>query len=272
MDGKIMSRVLVTSEAAKNIWEQLLAEADEICMTDSAISPILCRFISENFDYDDALCNLIGHTLSSEYTKLIDLKQLVHMAIMSNPTISLNGIEDLTVFLERDPACQSLLEVFLFYKGYRVLQAYRVAHHYWQIGKKELARLFQSVISDKFSMDIHPGARLDGGIFIDHGTGITIGETSVIQRNVSILHDVTLGGTGKDCKDRHPKIEEGVLIGAGAKVLGNITVGSNSKIAAGSIVLENVPPNVTVVGIPARIVSIHKKGSIPAYHMMQDLK
>lgn len=242
----------------------MLAEAEGAA--DTAIAPVLERYVTSRADYDDALCHLMLFSLSHDYTRLIDLHGLVRTALLSNPSISLCGLEDLQVFRDRDAACRGMLEAFLFYKGFRVLQAYRVAHHYWQIGQRDVARLLQSVISDKFAMDIHPAAKLAGGIFIDHGTGITIGETAVVKRNVSILHDVTLGGTGKESAQRHPHIEEGVLIGAGAKILGNITVGKNAKVAAGSIVLHHVPENVTVVGIPARVIARHL-GKIPAYDM-----
>jgi serine O-acetyltransferase len=242
----------------------MLAEAEGAANT--AIAPVVERFVTRRADYDDALCHLMLFSLSHDYTRLIDLHCLVRTALLSNPSISLCGLEDLQVFRDRDAACRGMLEAFLLYKGFRVLQAYRVAHHYWQIGQRDVARLLQSVISDKFAMDIHPAAKLAGGIFIDHGTGITIGETAVVKRNVSILHDVTLGGTGKESAQRHPNIEEGVLIGAGAKILGNITVGKNAKVAAGSIVLHHVPENVTVVGIPARVIARHL-GKIPAYDM-----
>ena len=161
---------------------------------------------------------------------------------------------DLVAVFERDPACHRLLQPILYFKGYQAMQAYRVGHWLWETGQKDLAYFFQMRVSEIFGIDIHPAAKIGKGIMIDHAHSIVIGETAVVGDNVSMLHSVTLGGTGKEEEDRHPKIEDGVLIGAGAKVLGNIRVGHCSRIAAGSVVLADVPPCKTVAGIPAKIV------------------
>ena len=155
---------------------------------------------------------------------------------------------------ERDPACNSFIQPLLFFKGFQAIQAYRVGHWLWKAGRKDMAYYFQSRISEVFNLDIHPAAVIGHGIMIDHAHSIVIGETAVVGNNVSMLHSVTLGGTGKQDDDRHPKIGDGVLIGAGAKVLGNIKVGHSSRIAAGSVVLHDVPPCKTVAGVPAKIV------------------
>ncbi|HHL21623.1 MAG TPA: serine O-acetyltransferase, partial [Aliiroseovarius sp.] len=155
---------------------------------------------------------------------------------------------------ERDPACHRLLQPILYFKGFQAMQAYRVAHWLWKEGRKDLAYFLQMRSSEIYGIDIHPGARIGKGIMIDHAHSIVIGETAVVGDNVSMLHAVTLGGTGKEDEDRHPKIGDEVLIGAGAKVLGNITVGCCSRIAAGSVVLEDVPPATTVAGVPAKVV------------------
>ncbi len=161
---------------------------------------------------------------------------------------------DLIAVRDRDPACPDLLTPFLFFKGYQAIEAYRFAHFLWRRGRTHLARHLQSRAAEVFAVDIHPAARMGRGILLDHGTGIVVGETAIIEDDVSMLQGVTLGGTGKHGGDRHPKIRRGVLIGAGAKVLGNIEVGEGAKVGAGSIVLEDVPPFTTVVGNPARAV------------------
>jgi serine O-acetyltransferase len=155
---------------------------------------------------------------------------------------------------DRDPACHRFLQPLLYFKGFQAVQAYRVGHFMWESGKRDIAYFMQSRVSEVFGIDIHPGAKIGQGLMIDHAHSIVIGETAVVGDNVSMLHSVTLGGTGKEEEDRHPKIEHGVLIGAGAKVLGNIRVGHCSRIAAGSVVLHDVPPKSTVAGVPARVV------------------
>ena len=161
---------------------------------------------------------------------------------------------DLQAVEERDSACHELYVPFLYFKGFHALQAYRVAHWLWKQGRRAMARFLQMRSSEVFGVDIHPAARIGKGIMIDHAHSIVIGETAVVGDNVSMLHSVTLGGTGKEEEDRHPKIGDGVLIGAGAKVLGNITVGNCSRIAAGSVVLHDIAPCKTVAGVPAKVV------------------
>lgn len=177
---------------------------------------------------------------------------------------------DLIAVMERDPAAHSLLMPLLFFKGFQALQAYRIAHHLWVSGQLLAASAMQSAMAKSYTIDIHPAAQIGHGIMMDHAHGIVIGETAVIDNNVSMLHNVTLGGTGKESGDRHPKIRSGVMIGAGAKVLGNIEIGIGARIAAGSVVLEPVPAGVTVAGVPARVVG--KAGcAIPAQEMDQSL-
>jgi serine O-acetyltransferase len=253
------------------VWEQIVSEVKVVIASKSRASPIIEKFILMREGYQDALCHLISSSLQNEFSNSIDIYSVVEHAIRSDSEIVNNGILDISAFLERDPACKCFWEAFLCYKGFRAIQSYRIAHYYWRNGDATLARLIGSIMSDKLSMDIHPGASIRGGIFVDHGTGIVIGETAIVERDVSILHNVTLGGTGKEKGDRHPKIGRGVLLGAGAKVLGNIRIGENAKVAAGSIVLEDVPSNVTVVGIPARVVAKHI-GIVPAYNMAQNIE
>jgi serine O-acetyltransferase len=177
---------------------------------------------------------------------------------------------DLTAVLQRDPAARGLAQPFLHYKGFHALQAHRVAHWLWGKGRESLACYLQSRVSEVFAVDIHPAARMGKGILIDHGTGVVIGETAVVGDDVSLLHEVTLGGTGKECGDRHPKVGNGVMIGAGAKILGNVRIGNGSKVAAGSVVLHEVPPHATVAGVPAKIVG-HPATDEPALQMDQQL-
>lgn len=175
-------------------------------------------------------------------------------AYSADPSLVDAARADVLAVYERDPACRTYLQPLVFFKGFQALQAYRIGHWLWMSSCFELAFFVQMRISEIYGVDIHPGARLGKGIMLDHAHSIVIGETAVVGDNVSMLHEVTLGGSGKDLDDRHPKIADGVLIGAGAKVLGNITVGRCSRIAAGSVVLQNVPPRKTVAGVPARVV------------------
>jgi serine O-acetyltransferase len=198
------------------------------------------------------------------------LVELARAAQIADPDIVDAAASDLVAIRERDPACPDLVTPFLYFKGYQALQVHRVAHWLWRSGRRHLAGHLQSRSSELFGMDVHPAAVLGRRILIDHGTGIVIGETCVLEDDVSMLQGVTLGGTGKHQGDRHPKIRRGVLIGAGAKVLGNIVIGEGAKIGAGSIVLEPVPPYTTVVGNPARRVGT-KHSNMPAFTMDQTL-
>jgi serine O-acetyltransferase len=182
------------------------------------------------------------------------LREIADEAIAADPWIGSAARADLVATHERDPACERFLEPLLYFKGFQALQAHRVAHWLWGQGRRDMAQFLQARVSEVFGVDIHPAARMGQGIMIDHAHSIVIGETARVGDNVSMLHSVTLGGTGKEHGDRHPKIGDGVLIGAGAKVLGNIHVGHCSRIAAGSVVLQDVEPLKTVAGIPAKVV------------------
>jgi serine O-acetyltransferase len=162
---------------------------------------------------------------------------------------------DLSAVFERDPACHSYLDAFLFYKGFHALESWRVSHWLWREGRKAMALFLQSRISQLFAVDVHPAAKIGRGIMFDHATGIVIGETAVVEDDVSIMQGVTLGGTGKESGDRHPKIRRGVLLSLGAKILGNIEIGEYSRVGAGSVVLKSVPAHCTAVGVPAKLVN-----------------
>jgi serine O-acetyltransferase len=187
-----------------------------------------------------------------------------------HPHIVHRAVRDLVAMFERDPACFSLLEPLLFFKGFLALSTYRVAHQLWQDGRRWLALYLQSVASEAFAVDIHPAARIGCGILLDHATSFVVGETAIIEDDVSILHEVTLGGTGKECGDRHPIIRSGVLLGAGAKILGRVEIGTGAKVGAGSVVLNDVPPHTTVAGVPAVVVGQPGEEN-PAIEMNQKL-
>lgn len=252
-----------------DIWGKIINEGAHI-KKEEYFHEIISEFVLGHNDYQNALIYLLKKSINKHQYYYKDLEKSFINAFGNNENLIFNSLLDITAFVERDPACKNYCEAFLFYKGFKALQLYRIANYYWNNSDYLTARLLQSIISDIFCIDIHPAAELSGGIFIDHGTGIVIGETAKIDKNVSILQNVTLGGTGKDLVDRHPKIGEGVLIGAGAKILGNISIGKNSRIGAGSIVLKNVPENVTVVGIPAKVIS-KNLNSIPAKEMNQTI-
>jgi serine O-acetyltransferase len=182
------------------------------------------------------------------------LREIADEAYESDADLGQAARADVTAVFDRDPACLRFIQPILFFKGYQAIQAYRIGHWLWQHNRRDMAYFVQMRVSEVFGVDIHPAAKIGKGIMIDHAHSIVIGETAVVGDNVSMLHSVTLGGTGKEDGDRHPKIGNGVLIGAGAKVLGNITIGHCTRIAAGSVVLHDVPPCKTVAGVPARIV------------------
>ncbi len=189
----------------------------------------------------------------------MQVREIFEEAFAAEPAMGEAVRADLSAVFQRDPACHSYLQAFLFFKGFHALQSYRVAHYLWLQGRKTMALFVQNRMSDLFAVDIHPAARLGRGIMIDHATGVVIGETAVVGDDVSMLHGVTLGGTGKQNEDRHPKVGRGVLLSTGAKVLGNIEIGEYSRVGAGSVVLKPVPPHTTVAGVPARVIG--KAGS-----------
>ena len=216
---------------------------------------------------EDALSFLLASKLGSTTVPEISLRDLFDEAFENDPAIGVAIRADIEAVCSRDPACRGHSIPLLYFKGFHSIQAYRVAHYYWKSDREPLALYLQSRISEVMAVDIHPGARLGKGLLLDHATGVVIGETAVVEDEVSMLHAVTLGGTGKTTGDRHPKIRRGVLIGAGAKILGNVVVGEGAKIAAGSVVLEDVPPHCTVAGVPAKQIGHATPDSVPALTM-----
>ncbi|MFK7881081.1 serine O-acetyltransferase [Roseobacter sp.] len=235
-------------------WDQICAEARKAAQDEPLMGGFLHACILHHKSIEKALSYRIAAKLASNEMSMVVVREMVEESYSQDPGLIHAARADLVAIYERDPACHRLLQPILYFKGYQAMQAYRVGHHLWTQGHRDLAYFVQMRVSEIFGVDIHPAARIGKGIMIDHAHSIVIGETAVVGDNVSMLHSVTLGGTGKEEEDRHPKIEDGVLIGAGAKVLGNIKVGYCSRIAAGSVVLEEVPPCKTVAGIPSRIV------------------
>jgi serine O-acetyltransferase len=252
------------------IWSTMRREAVEAVERDALMAGQINTAILRHASFAAGLAARIAHKLADGDFSEPALTALVAEAIADTPSIARAAARDLMAVRDRDPACRDLITPFLFFKGFLSLQSYRVAHWLWQRGREHLARQLQSRGSEVFGVDIHPAARVGCGIMIDHGTGLVIGETAVVEDDVSILHGVTLGGTGKACGDRHPKVRRGVLLGAGAKVLGNIEVGEGAKVGAGSIVLDPVEPHTTVVGVPARPVG-PRLTDLPAFTMDQTL-
>ncbi len=236
------------------VWAQIMTEAQDAIAEEPLLGGLVHSSILHHKSIESALSYRISLKLASTEMSEQILREICDEAMAREPEIALAARADIVAVNDRDPACDRFILPMLYFKGFQAVQAYRVAHWLWNEGRKDLARFFQMRASEVFGVDIHPAARIGKGIMIDHAHSIVIGETAVVGDNVSMLHSVTLGGTGKEEEDRHPKIGDGVLIGAGAKVLGNIRVGNCSRVAAGSVVLQEVPPCKTVAGIPAKIV------------------
>ena len=236
------------------VWDQIRAEAREAVLREPLLGSHIHAAVLRHGGLEQALGSVFAAKLACEGMSEQALREVADATHGASGDLGQAARADMVAVLERDPACTRLLQPLLFFKGFQAIQAYRVARSLWEEGRRDLAYFVQMRVSEVFGVDIHPGARLGRGIMIDHAHSIVIGETAVVGDNVSMLHSVTLGGTGKEHDDRHPKIGSGVLIGAGAKVLGNISVGHCSRVAAGSVVLEDVPPMKTVAGVPARIV------------------
>jgi serine O-acetyltransferase len=236
------------------VWDAVLSGARQAVSTEPALSNLIYASVLNHDDFESALAHRLAERLNHTDVSADLIRQAFEEALELRPEIGAEARADLAATLERDPACHKALDGFLYFKGYQAIQTHRFANALWLHGRRDLALYLQSRSSQVFQVDINPAARIGRGIMLDHATGFVVGETAVIEDDVSILHDVTLGGTGKEHEDRHPKIRRGVLIGAGAKILGNIEVGHCARIAAGSVVVKPVPHNVTVAGVPARIV------------------
>jgi serine O-acetyltransferase len=261
-----MIMTLVKAGHYDPVWAELREEVAEIAEAENMLASYLHATVLNHKSLEHSLSFLLAGRLSSPHLSAMSLRDVIDEAYHADPGIGEAVRYDLTAIVERDPAARGTAQPFLYYKGFHALEAYRVAHWLWSNGRNDLALHLQNRISEVFAVDIHPAARIGKGILIDHATSVIIGETAVVGDDVSMLHEVTLGGTGKESGDRHPKVGNGVLIGAGAKILGNIFIGEGSKIAAGSVVLKEVPPHSTVAGIPARVVG--KLMSVIPSHVM----
>jgi len=236
------------------IWNSIRAEADEAVAKDPIIAAFLYSTILNQESLEEAVIHRVAERLDHSDMRADLLRQTFIAMLRARPEWSSILRVDIQAVYDRDPACARFIEPVLFFKGFHAIQTQRLAHWLWQEGRKDFALYLQSRSSVVFQTDIHPAVPMGQGIFLDHATGLVVGMTAVIEDDVSILQGVTLGGTGKETGDRHPKIRRGVLIGAGAKILGNIEVGCCSKVAAGSVVLHPVPRASTVAGVPARVV------------------
>ena len=248
------------------IWDNIRNEATDASSKDPMISSFMYSAILGQKSLEDVLSLQLSKLLKTISIEDRVIKELFDEFYSTDAQIQQVIRADIAAVFDRDPACHRYLEPVIYFKGFHALQTHRLANWLWNNNRIEFAYYLQSVSSRIFSVDIHPAAKFGRGIFIDHATGIVIGETAEVYDNVSMLHDVTLGGTGKKSGDRHPKVKSGVLIGAGTKILGNINIGTSSRIAAGSVVLQDVPDGTTVAGVPARVIAQNDR-DYPSQHM-----
>lgn len=247
------------SKSLSLIWNNIKKEAIIL----SKIEPVLASFyysaLLQHKSFNNALNYILANKLADSIIPEITIYKIIKKSYKKDPKIVISASYDILAIKQRDPVVNKYSTPLLYLKGFHALQAYRISNWLWKNKRYTLAEYLQNKISTIFAVDIHPAAKIGHGIMLDHATSIVIGETSIIENNVSILQSVTLGGTGKSKGDRHPKIREGVMIGAGAKILGNIEIGKNAKIGAGSVVLCSIPPNTTATGVPAKIINKKNK-------------
>lgn len=252
------------------VWETLRQEANKVAAEEPTLVHLVDDVILARDSAAAALGARLARRLAREDMPRHSLEPLLTGVFENHPHLVHSATRDLLAMFERDPACFSLLEPLLFFKGFLALTTYRVSHQLWHDQRRWLALYLQSVASEAFAVDIHPAAKIGCGILLDHATSFVVGETAIIEDDVSILHEVTLGGTGKQTGDRHPIIRSGVLLGAGAKILGRVEIGTGAKVGAGSVVLADVPAHTTVAGVPAVIVGRSSEEN-PAIEMNQHL-
>ncbi len=236
------------------VWARIRSEAEEIVRREPALASFIYATVLSQGSLEAAIVRRVAERIEHADVPAELIRLAYAEALASEPQLGTAFRADIVATVDRDPATDRFIQPLLYFKGFHAIQTHRLAHWLWSVGRKDFAYYLQSRASAVLQCDIHPAARIGRGIFLDHATGLVVGETALIEDDVSMLHSVTLGGTGKEDGDRHPKIRRGVMIGAGAKILGNIEVGKCSRIAAGSVVLQPVPPNVTVAGVPAKVV------------------
>lgn len=251
------------------VWARVREEAEEITRSAPELATFIFTTVLNHDKLEQAVADRVASRLDHADVSGELIRQAFDEAFAAEPSIGDTIRADIVAVAERDPATTRYIEPVLYYKGFHALQTHRLAHFLWNRGRKDFALYLQSRASSVFGVDINPNTKIGRGIFIDHGTGVVLGQTAVIDDDVSILQGVTLGGTGKERGDRHPKIRRGVLLAAGAKVLGNIEIGACSRVAAGSVVLKPVAPNTTVAGVPARVVGKSPCDGTPAHTMDQ---
>jgi len=274
LKARISSDVIPLAPKTDGLFPQLEREADAVLRGSPELAGLILRTVRAAVTFEDAVARRVARRLADRDLPFEILHDTFGAAFRDDASIAPAIHADAVAVAERDPAATRLIEPLLFFKGFHAIQAHRLAHWLWLNGRRDFALYLQSRSSEVFQTDIHPAAQFGRGIFLDHATGLVVGETAVVEDNVSILHGVTLGGTGKADGDRHPKIRSGVLISAGAKILGPIEIGSCARIAAGSVVLRAVAPDTTVAGVPARPVGksvTTTRGSEPAREMEQTL-
>lgn len=237
----------------KQLWQRMRRDAYKITHENDLLRELLHRVVVSQSSFAEALTQRLAEKLASGDLAIGALRSVIGRTLANHPSIVIAAHDDVLAVLDRDPACAHSLQPILFFKGFLALQCHRIAHAQWTLGQEDVARLIQSRTAEVFGVDIHPGARIGSGVVFDHAESIVIGETAVVGNDVTVLHSVTLGGTGREGDDRHPKIGDGVLLGAGSIVLGNIKIGCHAKIAAGSVVVKDVQPGATVAGVPARL-------------------
>ena len=256
------------TEVPDSVWASLRSEAKKLSDQEPQLSDFIEQHVLNHNSLSEAIVFCLASQIQHSSISFDVIAQVFKEVLQSEPQILFYSCLDLKAYVQRDAACEQLLMPLIFFKGFKALQVQRISHQLWNKGRRFLALFLQSRVAAQFSVDIHPGASIGSGIMLDHATGLVVGETAVIGDNVSILHSVTLGGIGSESGNRHPKIGSGVLIAAGAKVLGNISVGKGAKIGAGSLVMDSVKPYSTVVGVPAKVVG-ENKNEIPALEMNQ---
>ena len=254
--------------AADPIWDFIQTEAAQLASEEPLLADFFRRAVLQHNSLEAVIGHVLAETFANSSIANNDIQSVIAEALKDEPQIGVSIRRDIEAAFQRDAACQYYLTPLIYFKGFQALQLYRISHWLWTNKRFSFALFLQNNISERFAVDIHPAARLGDGIMIDHATGLVIGETAVVGNDVSILHSVTLGGSGCHKGDRHPKIGNGVLLAAGAKVLGNINIGQGVKVGAGSLVLESVPDHVTVAGVPAKIVGTPAEDS-PALEMDQ---
>lgn len=252
--GQVQVKATSALDKVDPVWARIRAEAEEVVRREPELATFIYSTVLHHDTLEAAVVHRITQRLDHSDVSAELIQQAYADALGNDPAIGTAFRADIVATVDRDPATNRFIEPVLYFKGFHAIQTHRLAHWLWDKGRSDFAFYLQSRASAVFQCDVHPAVRIGRGIFLDHATGLVVGETAVIDDDVSILQDVTLGGTGKEDGDRHPKIRRGVLIGAGAKILGNIEIGHCARVAAGSVVLKSVPHNTTVAGVPARVI------------------